>query len=206
MNKKKELSMDIPTYVLIIFIVGLLIVVGVWEFLIPHDNTNNSVRISHSVVYAENGMLLNECDGDSHTSFNTDENGTYYILLACDNSDVTRVNLSLNMIKINKTGGSYNSFNNLSTNNKTKVEDNNDTLSLNNSLLVILPLWVNYSNPNYSPTFNMSNLLYNGKKVKWVYQIEERVYDNSSDFFYYTKIIPCIILYDNTRYCEGEVK
>lgn len=54
----------------------------------------------------------------------------------------------------------------------------------------------NYSNPPYSPTLDMNNLTYNGKKVIWVYQFSKETSEDT------IKIIPCIMLENKERYCD----
>lgn len=67
------------------------------------------------------------------------------------------------------------------------VEDINDDLftTVNMSIALI----------EYEPTLNMSELMYKGEEVLWVYQREERRGFNM-------KIIPCIMLKNETRYCK----
>ena len=55
---------------------------------------------------------------------------------------------------------------------------------------------LNTSSTSYSPTLNMSNLLYNGEEVTWVYQIEIQTSK------YLMKVVPCIITESGERYCE----
>ena len=75
-------------------------------------------------------------------------------------------------------------FNTLSLSNRTSIESS--VWEIANSSLVTA----------YSPTLNMSNLLYNGEEVTWVYQIEIQTSK------YLMKVVPCIITESGERYCE----
>ncbi len=50
--------------------------------------------------------------------------------------------------------------------------------------------------PNHDRTLNMSELIYRGEEVKWVYQMEEPVSK------WTIRVVPCIMLKNESRYCK----
>ncbi len=82
--------------------------------------------------------------------------------------------------------------------NPIQIEMNPTNDTLNEEEIIELITTVNHSvlSHIYEPTLNMSELLYKGEEVDWVYQIEVPI-DG-----YMIQIVPCIMLKNESRYCK----